>query len=207
MTDKLPPWALLAARWPEVFDLANVRPLKIGIHKDIMQAGVGQNLTRLTLCAYVATAEYRETLLQPGAVRIDLNGQPAGVVTERDVEHALTRKPPKTPKPVPPTLPLDLPLTGGNLVPGKLEVTIKFSELPQPLMIQSGVKFGVDCDGRRVSITVKPKAWKKLTNAAAEWPLWMAAVTGKMGPATKDGFELLEPGMQVFEKKAKVAEV
>jgi hypothetical protein len=57
-----------------------------------------------------------------------------------------------------------------------------------------------------VTITVKPKVWKKLTDAQANYPQWVAAIAGKLGDATENGFVLLEPNIQVFERKAKPKE-
>jgi hypothetical protein len=45
--------------------------------------------------------------------------------------------------------------------------------------------------------------WTKLEQAAASWRLWVAAIAGKMGARTAEGFELTEPAIQVFERKAK----
>ena len=46
-------------------------------------------------------------------------------------------------------------------VPGKLEATIKISELPTSEVVENGwQQFTIDCDGRQVSATVKPKVWK-----------------------------------------------
>ena len=88
--------------------------------------------------------------------------------------------------------------------PGKLELTIKINQLPDALTIENGWKsFDVDCDGRLVSVTVKPKAWKKLEDAQAKYPMWVAAIAGKMGEATANGFVLNEPNIQVFERKPK----
>ena len=89
-------------------------------------------------------------------------------------------------------------------VTGKLEVTIKINALPETKTVENGGKsFEVDCDGRLMSITVKPKMWKKLEDAQANYPMWVAAIAGKLGDATEQGFVLLEPNIQVFEKKAK----
>jgi hypothetical protein len=52
---------------------------------------------------------------------------------------------------------------------------------------------------------VKPKVFKKLEDAQANYPQWVAAIAGKMGEATETGFVLLEPNIQVFEKKPKEA--
>lgn len=87
---------------------------------------------------------------------------------------------------------------------GKLELVIKINEVPQSKTLDKGwQQFELDCDGRVVSITVKPKVWKKLTDAQANYPLWVAAIAGKMGAATPNGFILEEPSIQTFEKKPK----
>ena len=49
----------------------------------------------------------------------------------------------------------------------------------------------------------KPKIWKKLENAAANYPMWVAAISSKMGESTPDSFALSEPNIQVFETKPK----
>jgi hypothetical protein len=54
---------------------------------------------------------------------------------------------------------------------------------------------------------VKPKIWKKLTDAQANFPMWVAVIGGQMGKATADGFELEQPSIQVFEKKLKAEAV
>ena len=88
---------------------------------------------------------------------------------------------------------------------GKLEITIKISEFPADVKtVENGWKsFEIDCDGRLVSVTVKPKVFKKLEQAQAEYPMWVAAIAGKMGETSENGFVLLEPNIQVFEKKPK----
>lgn len=89
-------------------------------------------------------------------------------------------------------------------VSGKLELTVKITELPDADTVENGWKsFEVDCDGQIVSVTVKPKIWKKLEDAQANFPLWVAAIAGKMGAATEHGFVLAEANIQVFEKKPK----
>jgi hypothetical protein len=45
--------------------------------------------------------------------------------------------------------------------------------------------------------------FKKLTDAQANYPMWVAAIAGKMGEATDNGFVLNEPNIQTFEKKPK----
>ncbi len=90
------------------------------------------------------------------------------------------------------------------MIQGKLEVTVKINELPQAKTIENGwQQFDVDCDGRVISITVKPKVWKKLTDAQANYPQWVASIAGKIGVSTENGFVLREPNIQVFERKPK----
>ena len=87
---------------------------------------------------------------------------------------------------------------------GKLEVVIKISELPQAKTIENGwQQFEIDCDGRIITITTKPKVWKKLIDAQANYPQWVASIAGKIGETTENGFALLEPNIQTFEKKPK----
>lgn len=89
---------------------------------------------------------------------------------------------------------------------GKLEITIKMNQLPTGVTTTpNGWKeFGLDCGGRTVTVTLRPKLFSKLETAATQWPEWVAAITGQMGPQTSDGFVLLEPNLQVFERKPKV---
>lgn len=89
-------------------------------------------------------------------------------------------------------------------IQGKLELTIKINELPDAKTVENGwQQFELDCDGRIISVTVRPKMWKKLADAQANYPMWVAAIAGKMGGATDKGFVLEEPNIQVFERKPK----
>ncbi len=96
------------------------------------------------------------------------------------------------------------PPTTNNIPTGRLEITIKISELPTPRAVQnSWQQFDINCDGIIFTVTVKPKIWNKLSTAAASYPMWVAAISGKMGAKTGKGFILESPGIQVFEKKPK----
>lgn len=87
-------YALLAETWPNCFSIyeGRRRPLKIGIHHDILAALDGavsaEELSEALRC-YVSNRVYRSRLIE-GATRIDLDGQPTGKVTEKD---ALAAKP------------------------------------------------------------------------------------------------------------------
>jgi sRNA-binding protein len=87
--------ALLAETFPKCFSVyeGRRRPLKIGIHNDILGAVDGA-LTPLELSkamgAYCANSAYLRSS-QEGAQRIDLDGNPAGTVTADEEAHAKAR--------------------------------------------------------------------------------------------------------------------
>lgn len=90
------------------------------------------------------------------------------------------------------------------MIIGKLELTIKITELPEPTTVENGwQRFFINCDELAISVTVKPKVFKKLTDAAANYPQWVAAISGSMGLGFEGGFVLENPNIQVFEKKQK----
>jgi hypothetical protein len=95
--------------------------------------------------------------------------------------------------------------TGKKLTTGKLEVTIKINQFPATVKTgASGVKeFEVDTGSRKVTIALKPKLFTKLEKAQAEYPSWVAALTGKIGKLTESSFVLLEPNLQVFQLQPK----
>jgi sRNA-binding protein len=85
----MPALELLATRWPNTFNLYQYRrwPLKIGIDLEIVAALDGAIPTadlKLALRIYTSNKIYRRRLVA-GAVRIDLSGEPTGVVTPEQV--------------------------------------------------------------------------------------------------------------------------
>ncbi|APR83874.1 Hypothetical protein A7982_09223 [Minicystis rosea] len=88
-------------------------------------------------------------------------------------------------------------------ITGKLEVTIKIHELPTEVTTdKNGWKhFRIECSGRPVDVALRPRMWNKLEEAKANYPLWVAAITGTMGQPVGHGFVLDEPALQVFERK------
>ena len=84
--------ALLAERWPCTFSIHEKkrRPLKIGIHLEIISALDGA-ITRVELSralgCYVANAVYLSRLRE-GAKRVALDGEPSGTVTAAQENHA-----------------------------------------------------------------------------------------------------------------------
>ena len=212
----------LPARYPACFDPSNPRPLKLHIHKDLAAAGYLRKATKRALAAYCLRRAYLNAMLA-GAPRIDLDGQPAGEVTEDQAALAqamlsgavpipkIRAERPQEPTPAPtPDLPLDAPLTPENLVTGRLELTVKFTQLPQPLPVKAGMKIGIQTDTALVVATLPPKVWKKLEQAARDWPSWIASLTGKLGAqAGSDAGAVVvleQAAVQVFERKAKGVE-
>ena len=91
--------------------------------------------------------------------------------------------------------------------PGKLELTIKINEFPALVRtLESGWKqFDIDTGNQIVTISVKPKIFKKLEQAQENYPQWVAALAGLMGEKTERGFVLNESNIQTFERKSKEA--
>jgi ProP effector len=97
----------LAQRWPRCFSVyeRKRKPLKVGIDGDLSAELAGEfsdQELRLAIGAYTANREYQRRLVE-GATRIDLNGEPAGVVTRAQVDWARGARttPTPTPKPTP----------------------------------------------------------------------------------------------------------
>ena len=84
--------SLLAEKWPSCFSMieSGRRPLKLGIRDDVLAALDGAISAGKVLAAlrwYVSSPEYQRRLLH-GAWRVDLNGRPAGTVSQEDEAHA-----------------------------------------------------------------------------------------------------------------------
>ena len=91
-------------------------------------------------------------------------------------------------------------------MPGKMDLTIKLNALPPAKATPSGsMMFAIKVDQRVVVIELKAKAWANMKKAADSFPMWVAAITGQMGEDVEGGFRLINPAVQVFEKKAKPA--
>ena len=199
-----------------------------------LPAGVGRRQTQRFLHWYVSRAVYQKALLQ-GKGRIDLTGAVVDTDIPAEIrEQARERwqqlqqaRPnptatnptgnPRPVKPVPrvasgsavptPIAPLNLENLYAMAVDAKLEVTLKFTTLPHAQPAGRGkMAFALKTpDGQWVTAEVGNKVWNKLTQAAAEWPAWTAALVGAMGPRTERGFTLANPGLQVFERKPKAS--
>lgn len=88
-------------------------------------------------------------------------------------------------------------------VPGKLEVVIKINQLPTSVTTdKNGWKaFVINCGGRNVSVKLRPRMWIKLEEWSKAHEFWIASIAGVMGPSHGQDFALLEPNLQVFERK------
>ncbi|RCJ29165.1 fertility inhibition FinO-like protein [Nostoc punctiforme NIES-2108] len=90
------------------------------------------------------------------------------------------------------------------MIAGKLGITIKINELPQPKDVENAwQQFDLNCDGRITTITVKPKIYNQLTHVTSNYPQWLTAIAGKLGQSNKLGFALKSPNIQVFKCKPK----
>ncbi|EHK54625.1 ProQ/FINO family protein [Allomesorhizobium alhagi] len=79
----------LSAKWPAAFNPKAPRPLKIGIHHDIrvLDGELSDDEVRRALLAYTRMAKYLAKL-NAGAARVDLDGKPAGEVSDADAATA-----------------------------------------------------------------------------------------------------------------------
>jgi ProP effector len=87
--------AQLAETFPQTFVLEKYsphRPLKVGIDADIITRypAIKRRVLAVTLAVYAGRVMYQRAMVA-GAMRVDLDGQPAGEVTVRDAEHAAAR--------------------------------------------------------------------------------------------------------------------
>ena len=221
----------LCAAFPACFNRTAPKPLKIGLGEDVMAlaevhpalADLSRTQIRRALKFYIGAPAYRKALAR-GGPRYDLDGQPAGEVTPDQQAFAQTPRVPKPPAaadadataPPRPRNPPPAPRRDEKAeqallkeviamaVPGKLDVTLKINQLPQakPATAQT-VLFAVNAEGQTVVVELKNKMWNNLKTAAETYPQWVAAITGKMGEAVEGGFRLVNPAVQVFEKKPK----
>jgi ProP effector len=84
--------SLLAEKWPCCFSIpySQRRPLKLGIREDVLAAlgsATSAGKVSAALRWYVSSPEYQRRLVH-GAWRVDLNGKPAGIVSQEDEAHA-----------------------------------------------------------------------------------------------------------------------
>jgi ProP effector len=83
---------ILTQRYPNCFKPKKGQPklpLKVGIERDILDLSpdLRWQMVQACLAHYVSTPEYRQTIIE-GAGRVDLDGNPAGIVTTNQAAHA-----------------------------------------------------------------------------------------------------------------------
>jgi sRNA-binding protein len=226
------PLSRLVAAFPQTFflDPKPVRPLKVFLYRDLLRLakagalpeGVDPTQLKPFLRWYGGRTSYLNTLAR-GLGRVDLTGavvtatipeairQRARAEVQRRREHQVARAamtaaaapPPPAPKPGP--IPYSLEDLYAMAVDAKLEITLKFSTLPNAQPAGQGkMAFALKTqDGQFITTEVNQKTWNKLAKAAADWPPWVAALTGTIGERTDKGFRLENPGLQVFERQPK----
>ena len=75
-------------RYPDTFFKGHTRPLKIGIHVELLENEPwGEKLVRRALAGYVHLPRYLKAV-RAGTQRVDLEGQSVGAVTEDEALHA-----------------------------------------------------------------------------------------------------------------------
>ena len=53
--------------------------------------------------------------------------------------------------------------------------------------------FNIETAEQIVTVTLKPKVFKKLKQAQENYPMWASAIAGMMGEKTNSGFVLKKP--------------
>jgi len=210
---------ILLEKFPHTFfrEPEKIRPVQKYIHKKIRRVFDGKytkNEILAALALYTQTIDYCKKIVE-GGERIDLEGKSCGEIPQQHIEDAKARvsgkksmRPAKEKKAKSPKVPLPPPLPD-QLISGKMEILVKIHELPaDSKTLRNGwEEFIIDAKGLKVKIVVRPRTWKKLQQANKEHSLWVANIRGKMGPQKKGGFkggfELLTPGIQIFERISK----
>lgn len=88
----------------------------------------------------------------------------------------------------------------------KSEITIKFSGALPTATPAPNKKVEIqltDQNGITFTAQLNAKSWRKAEANTAEYANWAGSVSGKLGQRTDNGFEVIDAGIQIFEKKAK----
>jgi ProP effector len=78
----------VSALFPKAFGPR--RPLKYKIHEDLLSAGIEHKVAAAALSSHCNNPRYLMSMVE-GATRVDLQGQPAGVVTAEEAARAQQR--------------------------------------------------------------------------------------------------------------------
>jgi hypothetical protein len=88
----------------------------------------------------------------------------------------------------------------------RAEVTLKFSgEMPSatPAPNKKVEVRLTDQNNTVFTAILNAKSWRKASASAAEFADWAGMISGKLGK-TDAGFEVLDAGIQIFEKKQRL---
>jgi hypothetical protein len=91
----------------------------------------------------------------------------------------------------------------------KPEIIFKFSNaFPVAKTIKETKKIQVDIHHEGIIFTacLNAKSWRKAQATVEGVDNWGGAIKGKLGAKTRCGFEVLEAGINVYEKKSKELE-
>ncbi|MUG91120.1 hypothetical protein F7734_00830 [Scytonema sp. UIC 10036] len=86
------------------------------------------------------------------------------------------------------------------------EITIKISGSLPPAKPAPNKKVEVelvDQNGLLFRVLLNGKSWRKAEANASEFAEWVASVSGKLAHNPETGFEIIDAGIQIFEKKKK----
>ena len=85
------------------------------------------------------------------------------------------------------------------------EVTLKFNSLPEakPAANKKVEIRLTDQNGVIFTALINAKSWRKAEADATTFSDWGGAISGKLGQQSDNGFEVVDAGIKVFEKKAK----
>lgn len=86
------------------------------------------------------------------------------------------------------------------------EVIIKFSGTLPTAKPAPNNKMEItltDNNGINFVAFIKAKTWRKAEDSVAQLPDWAGSISGKLGPRLRNAFEVLDAGIQIFEKKPK----
>ena len=85
------------------------------------------------------------------------------------------------------------------------EITLKFNSLPEAVpAANKKVEIRLtDQNGVTFTALINAKSWRKAEADVAAFSDWGGAVSGKLGQQSDNGFEVVDAGIKVFEKKAK----
>ena len=214
--------AELRERYPKAFlaDPEAIMPLMLKIHKELLAPGYSRKAVTETLGMYVNAPAYLAAM-SAGKPRIDLDGEPVGEVTEAQRELAKAqlenpnfKKPklkwsainlagtidnPQEPQKRKHMTPIEL-----TAVQAKIAFTIDSETFRAALDVDSmgakSVPVSIAVDGKKYSVHLNPKSFRKAQTAFKEAANPVVSISGNL-----KGSAIESAGIQIFDKGAKAA--